>query len=529
MLHSSSISCSRLVRRGQHIKSSFNRLQRVVYAVKQAATSSPHVLTNWLQRNGGSEQLVEIKGVEMETGVTQPLDTLVARQKIAPGQVLIDIPEKLVITLDRVFESEFVAELLTNDKLSELACLTLYLMYEKKTGKESFWAPYIQALDRQRGRGVQAVESPLLWKDEELEELLQGSPVVTAVRQRLAGIREEYDELDKVWFMASSLFKRYPFDIPTEAFPFERFRQAFAAVQASIVHLQGVSVGKRFALVPLGPPLLSYSSTSKAMLQYNSEHETIQLVADREYEEGEALCAWCGPQPNSRLLLNYGLVDENNPYDKLQVTITLPNNDPLFRIKRAVLQPFGLATQQTFDLGRNKPLPPALLPFMRLALATTEEQARLVVFPEPPPPRSTSGGMPSTSTPSPPSESAGPTNPVSSASVKTPLSMEIETKALNLLAGYMHRRLNSYKHSLSKDLEIISDPLSTPRQRIAARLTKIEKSILQDCLGELKKAASGVAGQGMSTTVEASAAVSVELPSAEACEAALRGSSIKFA
>ena len=39
--------------------------------------------------------------------------------------------------------------------------------------------------------------------------------------------------------------------------------QAFAAVQASVVHLQGVPLSKRFALVPLGPPLLSYSSTSK--------------------------------------------------------------------------------------------------------------------------------------------------------------------------------------------------------------------------------------------------------------------------
>jgi hypothetical protein len=46
------------------------------------------------------------------------------------------------------------------------------------------------------------------------------------------------------------------------------------------------------------------------MLQYSSERQTIQLVADRQYEEGEALTAWCGPQPNSRLLLNYGLVDE---------------------------------------------------------------------------------------------------------------------------------------------------------------------------------------------------------------------------
>ena len=149
--------------------------------------------------------------------------------------------------------------------------------------------------------------------------------------------------------MASSLFKRYPFDLPSEAFSFDRFKQAFAAVQASIVHLQvhetvaatgaksipfilvysgftpsqyfhfgqaiycillspicppypachlfifdlqGVSVGKRFTLVPLGPPLLSYSSTSKAMLQYNSGTKSVQLVADRDYAPGELLTAW---------------------------------------------------------------------------------------------------------------------------------------------------------------------------------------------------------------------------------------------
>lgn len=39
--------------------------------------------------------------------------------------------------------------------------------------------------------------------------------------------------------------------------------QAFAAVQASVVHLQGVPVSQRFALVPLGPPLLAYSPTAK--------------------------------------------------------------------------------------------------------------------------------------------------------------------------------------------------------------------------------------------------------------------------
>lgn len=37
--------------------------------------------------------------------------------------------------------------------------------------------------------------------------------MVQAVQQRLEGIREEYNELDTVWFMANSLFKRYPFDM----------------------------------------------------------------------------------------------------------------------------------------------------------------------------------------------------------------------------------------------------------------------------------------------------------------------------
>lgn len=34
------------------------------------------------------------------------------------------------------------------------------------------------------------------------------------------------------------LLQQYPFDIPTEAFSFEIFKQAFAAVQSCVVHLQ---------------------------------------------------------------------------------------------------------------------------------------------------------------------------------------------------------------------------------------------------------------------------------------------------
>ena len=34
-----------------------------------------------------------------------------------------------------------------------------------------------------------------------------------------------------------------------------------------------------------------------------------------------------------QLLVNYGVVEENNPYDKLQLTATIPNTDPNFKVR----------------------------------------------------------------------------------------------------------------------------------------------------------------------------------------------------
>eukprot|EP00879_Flechtneria_rotunda_P016734 GHRR01017515.1.p1 GENE.GHRR01017515.1~~GHRR01017515.1.p1 ORF type:complete len:363 (+),score=117.95 GHRR01017515.1:222-1310(+) len=246
----------------QHVGKQRRRIACAAVLAEQKTEAPGLSLLKWLSDNGAPQAKLELRTLDVPAA-GRPLDVTVAAQPLKAGEVALSVPEHLVVTLDRIFESEGLAEMLTAGKLSELACLALYLMYEKKVGKDSFWYQYIKELDRQRARGVQAVESPLLWSDEELVDLLQGSPVIAAVRQRLAGIEKEYQELDGVWFMAGSLFNNYPFDIPTEAFPFVRFKQAFAAVQASIVHLQGVPPARRFALVPMGPPLLPYSSTCK--------------------------------------------------------------------------------------------------------------------------------------------------------------------------------------------------------------------------------------------------------------------------
>ncbi|EPS58823.1 hypothetical protein M569_15990, partial [Genlisea aurea] len=304
-------------------------------------------LKSWMEKNGLPPCKVMLKERHSHDNKHRPIHYVAASENLQEGDVAFSVPNSLVVTLERVLGNETVAELLTTSKLSELACLALYLMYEKKQGKKSFWYPYIRELDRQRGRGQLAVESPLLWSNAELD-YLNGSPTKAEILKRAEGVRKEYDELDTVWFMAGSLFKQYPFDIPTEAFPFEIFKQAFVAVQSCVVHLQKVSLAKRFALVPLGPPLLSYGSKCKAMLTVVDG--AVQLVVDRHYKSGEPIVVWCGPQPNSKLLINYGFVDEDNPYDRMVFEVSLNTEDPLYQDKRLAAQRNGKLSIQDFQV-----------------------------------------------------------------------------------------------------------------------------------------------------------------------------------
>eukprot|EP00882_Tetradesmus_deserticola_P007868 GHRQ01008282.1.p1 GENE.GHRQ01008282.1~~GHRQ01008282.1.p1 ORF type:complete len:243 (+),score=80.61 GHRQ01008282.1:315-1043(+) len=155
--------------------SSIRRAGRPVCAAATAEhkTEAPGLnLMKWLKDNGAPQDKVELRTLEVPAA-GRPLDVTVAAQPLRAGDVALSVPAQLVVTLDRIFESEGLAEMLTAGKLSELACLALYMMYEKKVGKDGFWYQYIKELDRQAARGVQAVESPLLWSDEELSDLLQ--------------------------------------------------------------------------------------------------------------------------------------------------------------------------------------------------------------------------------------------------------------------------------------------------------------------------------------------------------------------
>ncbi|XP_047311689.1 actin-histidine N-methyltransferase [Impatiens glandulifera] len=402
----------------------------------------------WMHENGLPPCKIVIKERPSNDTKLKPIHYVAASEDLQAGDIAFSVPNSLVVTLERVLGNENVAELLTTNKLSELACLALYLMYEKKQGKKSVWYPYIRELDRQRGRGQLAVESPLLWSKTELD-YLTGSPTKAGVLERAEGIKREYNELDTVWFMAGSLFQQYPYDIPTEAFPFEIFKQAFVAVQSCVVHLQNVSLARRFALVPLGPPLLTYGSSCKAML--TAVDDAVQLVVDRPYKAGESILVWCGPQPNSKLLLNYGFIDEDNSYDRLVVEASLSTEDPQYQEKRMVAQRNGKLSVQVFHVyvGKEREAIIDMLPYLRLGYVSDLSEMQSVI------------------------SSQGPVCPVSPC---------MERAVLDQVGDYFRSRLDAYPTTLSEDELLLGDCNLEARKRVATQLVRLEKKMLNACL-----------------------------------------------
>ncbi|KAL9264663.1 hypothetical protein AKJ16_DCAP23312 [Drosera capensis] len=209
------------------------------------------------------------------------------------------------------------------------------------------------------------------------------------VLARTEGIKREYHELDTVWFMAGSLF-------------------------------QGVSLARRFALVPLGPPLLAYKSTCRAML--TAADGAVELVVDRPYKTGEPIVVWCGPQPTSRLLLNYGYVDEDNPYNRITVQLYV-----------------GKEKEAVYDM----------LPYLRLGYVSDPSEMQSVV------------------------SSQGPVCPVSPC---------MEGAVLDQLSDYFRSRLSGYPTTLTEDETLLGDSSLNPERRVATQLVRLEKKILHACL-----------------------------------------------
>lgn len=281
---------------------------------------------------------------------------LVAVKPILQGELLFEVPEKCLMTKERAIEE---VQGLPSD-VDDYAAIAVLLIQERERGERSFWKPYI---------GILPTASELIplftWPEDELR-LLEGSPTVAAAKSLKAKVQTDYNALEE------RLFSKNRECFPENVFTLAAWQWAFSILFTRAVML---SAEKLIALVPYAD-LLNHNPFCSTYIDigrdFFSGTRNAVLYTDRQYGKMDQVFTTYGPKSNADLLLLYGFVVERNPYDSVDVTVSLQKDDPLWERKRQYLEASGVKPVTKFPLYRDR-YPVELIEFLRFCVADEKE------------------------------------------------------------------------------------------------------------------------------------------------------------
>ncbi len=392
---------------------------------------------------------------------------LLARRSINDGDELLKIPLDLCITR-RSARKALGKDALQNG-INEYLAIACQLIHEKYVlGEESFYAPYMGVLPE-----VEEVNPTFTWKDEELD-FLQGSPVVAATRSLQMKLKREYDDL---LGGEDGLIAKFPDRFPKEHFTYENWVWAFTMLFSRAIRLRNLQVGERLAMVPYAD-LINHSAFSQAFIDaresgdwlFKNGAEEVILYADRGYRQMEQIYISYGQKSNAELLLLYGFALERNPYNSVDVTVSIAprtaavaaanegvEEDPLAQQKIDFLAAVGRDETVDFPCYADR-YPVEMLEYLRLMMMTEEDTRGKDL-----------ADFDFTRTISPANEAA----------------------VLQSVVEAVNYQLDLYPQSEEDDANIIKDKglfrLLTYNQRMAVRHRRNEKRLLKRTLAALEK------------------------------------------
>lgn len=392
---------------------------------------------------------------------------LLARRAVNDGDELLKIPMDLCIT--RKSARKALGKDALQNGINEYLAIACQLIHEKYVlGEESFYAPYIGVLPE-----VEEVNPTFTWKDEELD-FLQGSPVVAATRSLQMKLKREYDDLVGG---EDGLIAKFPDRFPKEHFTYENWVWAFTMLFSRAIRLRNLQVGERLAMVPYAD-LINHSAFSQAFIDaresgdwlFKNGEEEVILYADRGYRQMEQIYISYGQKSNAELLLLYGFALERNPYNSVDVTVSIAPRtaavaaanegvevDPLAQQKIDFLAAVGRDETVDFPCYADR-YPVEMLEYLRLMMMTEEDTRgkELADFDF--------------------SRTISPAN---------------EAAVLQSVVEAVNYQLDLYPQSEEDDANIIKDKglfrLLTYNQRMAVRHRRNEKRLLKRTLAALEK------------------------------------------
>lgn len=401
---------------------------------------------------------------------------LLARRSINEGDELLTIPMELCMTIDRA-RDVFGTSVITAG-MNEYLAIALLLVHEKyNTDGRSSWKSYLDILPE-----VEEVNPTFTWAEEDLN-FLDGSPVVAATLSLKMKLEREYNDL---LGGEGALCDRFPSRFPREVFTLERWTWAFTMLFSRAIRLRNLKDGEGLALVPYAD-LINHSPFSGAYVDarevgswlFKTGEEEVILYADRGYRKMEQIYISYGPKSNAELLLLYGFALERNPFNSVDVTVSLAPRtkavveqvnsanggedianidiDPLAEEKLEFLERVGRANTVDFPCYADR-YPIELLEYLRL-MCMTEEDTR--------------------------------GRPIRDFDYSRTISAANEASVLTSIVAAIKSQLRRYPTTEEQDAAIIKDKgmfkFFTFNQRMAIRHRRNEKRLLKRTVAALEK------------------------------------------
>lgn len=162
---------------------------------------------------------------------------------------------------------------------------------------------------------------------------------------------------------------------------------------------------------------------------------------------------------NAELALDYGFIESRSDRNAYTLTLAIPESDPFFGDKLDIAESNGLGDTTYFDIILGQPLPPAMLPYLRLvALGGTDAFLLESIF------RNSIWGF-----------------------LELPVSRANEELVCQVIQDACKSTLLGYHTTLEEDEKLMEERNLDPRLEIAVGIRAGEKKVLQQIDGIFKE------------------------------------------
>ncbi|PKA61182.1 [Fructose-bisphosphate aldolase]-lysine N-methyltransferase, chloroplastic [Apostasia shenzhenica] len=281
---------------------------------------------------------------------------LVAERDILRNEVVVEVPKQLWINADVVAASEIGPVTLG---LKPWVAISLFLLREKGLDAASPWRPYLDILPPE-------TDSSIFWSEEELSEI-QGTQLLNTTLGVKEYVQSEFAEVeDKVILPNNHLF-------PSKITAAE-FLWAFGILRSRA--FSGFR-GDKLVLIPFADLVNHNASITSEDVCWDikgkglfSREQIFSLRTPVFVNAGQQIyIQYDLGKSNAELALDYGFIESNNKGREVYtMTLEISESDPFYGDKLDIVESNGLGDIAYFDIVLGRPLPPLMLPYLRLAV-----------------------------------------------------------------------------------------------------------------------------------------------------------------